>query len=239
MPHLALIRHGESQWNLESRFTGWADVDLTADGAAQMRGAAVALQAAGWMFDVSYSSVLRRCIRSQWILMDAMDCMWVPLITDWRLNERHYGALTGMLKSQAIEAYGADQVLSWRRSYEAQPPSYQSRVAEPLLIDRRYDGVPTAALPDCESLQQTAVRVLEVWAQSISLALRAGRRVVVMAHGNSLRALIKQIEGISDAAIAQLEVPNAVPWVYELDAGLEPLRKQILETPARPASEIL
>lgn len=239
MPHLALIRHGESLWNRDNRFTGWADVDLTEEGIAQMRGAAAALQTADWWFDLSYSSVLRRCIRSQWVLMDALDCMWVPLITDWRLNERHYGALTGMVKSQAIQVYGADQVQHWRRSYEAQPPAYQEKDDLVPFIDRRYEGISVAELPDSESLLQTAARVQRVWEGPISAALHAGRRVVITAHGNSLRALVKQLEGISDVEIAQLEVPNAVPWIYELDSSLEPIRKQILEVPARPVSEIL
>lgn len=239
MHHLTLIRHGESQWNRDNRFTGWSDIDLTQEGIAQIRSAAAALQAAGWWFDLAYSSVLRRCIRSQWILSDATACMWVPLVVDWRLNERHYGALTGMAKSQAIEPYGAVQVQRWRRSYEAQPPAYQENAESVPLIDRRYDGIAVADLPNSESLQQTAARVQRVWKESISAALLAGHRVVVMAHGNSLRALVKQLEGISDVAISQLEVPNAVPWIYELDSRLEPVRKQILAVPPRALSEIL
>ena len=239
MPHLALIRHGESQWNRDNRFTGWADVDLTEEGIAQMRGAAASLQAAGWWFDLAYSSVLRRCIRSQWILMDATDCMWVPLIADWRLNERHYGALTGMEKSQAIQMYGADQVQRWRRSYAAQPPALTGEDSSISWVDRRYEGIPAAELPASESLQQTTARVQRVWERSIAAQLRAGRRVVVMAHGNSLRALVKLLEGVSDAEIASLEMPNAVPWIYELDADLRPVGKRVLEVSPRPVSEIL
>ena len=239
MYQLILIRHGQSAWNRDNRFTGWADVALTDVGEAQMLKAGRLLRQEGWQVDLAYTSMLSRCIRSLWALLQGMDRVWVPVTLDWRLNERHYGALTAMLKDQAIETYGADQVLRWRRSYEAKPPPYQDGAAGPVLIDGRYEGVPVTALPSSESLQQTSVRVRDIWEESISWSLRAGRRVLVMAHGNSLRALIKQIEGISDTAIMQVEVPNGVPWVYALDSNLQPLSRQILDTLSGPASEIL
>ena len=236
---LILVRHGESQWNRDSRFTGWADVDLTAQGIVQMRGAARALREAGIDFDLAYSSVLHRCIRSLWILLEAMDCTWVPQILDWRLNERHYGALTGRSKSDAELQYGEATVLRWRRSYYAQPPALDAAAAAYITIDRRYAGLAPGDIPVGESLQQTVVRVREVWQQSISIALRANRSVAIIGHGNSLRALIKTVENLSDADIVRVEVDNGVPIVYELDAELQPYCKRVLSVAPRRTSEIL
>ncbi len=236
---LILVRHGESQWNREQRFTGWADVDLTDEGIAQMRGAATALHNADLGFDVSYSSVLRRCIRSQWVLLDTMNCMWVPQVLDWRLNERHYGALTGCMKSDAVRVYGEAVVHCWRRSFDAEPPPIDAAAAAHVAIDRRYATVAVSEIPVSESLCQTVGRVRSVWQQSIAPALHAGRRVAVVGHGNGLRALTKIIEGVPDDDIAHVEVGNGVPIIYELDGALKPLRKRVLPMPLGRPSEIL
>jgi 2,3-bisphosphoglycerate-dependent phosphoglycerate mutase len=238
-PRLILIRHGESQWNFEQRFTGWADVDLTPDGVQQMRTAALALQQEGIEPDLLYSSVLRRCIRSSWELLDALDRMWLPQILDWRLNERHYGALTGRSKPLAEQEFGVAAVLRWRRSYAGQPPALDAAAAAWVKTDQRYDAVPPHALPASESLEQTVERVRRVWQDSIAPALLTAKTVAIVGHGNSLRALIKIIEGLSDTEIASVEVSNGTPYVYELDAALRAQAKHILAVPLRRASEIL
>lgn len=236
---LILIRHGESEWNREDRFTGWADVGLTAEGMAQMQGAALALREAGIAVDLAYSSVLGRCVRSLWVLLEALECVWMPQRLDWRLNERHYGGLTGQSKSQAEAAYGAEAVRRWRRSFDAEPPALSDSAQEHIAIDRRYAGVPPERIPTGESLKQTVERVREVWQQSIVPSMQTNRSVAVIGHGNSLRALIKVIEGRADAEIAQLEVGNGTPIVYALTADFEPKDKWILPVRPRRASEIL
>jgi 2,3-bisphosphoglycerate-dependent phosphoglycerate mutase len=236
---LTLLRHGESLWNLEQRFTGWADVDLTPEGIAQMRGAAAALRAAGLEFDLAFTSVLKRCIRSQWVVLDALDCMWLPQVLDWRLNERHYGALTGRRKADAVQAHGEGTVKRWRRSYDAQPPAMDAAAAAWVPIDRRYAALQAGEIPASESLRQTVARVQAAWSDSIAPALRRGQRVLVTGHGNGLRALIKILEGVSDEAIVSVEVPNAAPIVYALDGKLQVLHKRTLPVPDRNASEIL
>lgn len=237
---LILVRHGESQWNLEGRFTGWADVDLTDVGVAQMREAAAALASVAITFDVAFTSVLRRCIRSQWVLQDAMDCMWVPIVADWRLNERHYGDLTGRLKEEAIRIHGQDMVQRWRRDYNTVPPPLLASPDSPVLIDRRYRALRPEQIPSGESLHQTVERVDGVWREVIAPALRSGQQVLVMAHGNSLRALIKLIEGLSDEDCQALEVPNAAPLIYELDPfSLNVLDKLPLNVSVRQSSNIL
>lgn len=237
--HLTLLRHGESQWNLEQRFTGWADVDLTDEGVVQMRGAATALREANLEFDVAFTSVLRRCIRSQWVVLDALDCMWLPQVLDWRLNERHYGGLTGRLKAQAIQTYGAAEVQRWRRSYDAQPPAMDAVAAGYVPIDRRYAALRAEEIPAGESLRETVLRVSAIWSDSIAPALQSGQRVLVIGHGNALRALIKIVEGVSDDGIMSVEVPNALPIVYELDGNLRVSNKRTLPVPERRASDIL
>lgn len=236
---LTLLRHGESLWNREQRFTGWADVDLTLEGIAQMRGAAAALREARLEFDVAFTSVLKRCIRSQWVVLDALDCLWLPQVLDWRLNERHYGALTGRLKAEAVQAHGEAAVKRWRRSYDAQPPAMDAAAAAWVPIDRRYAALQAGELPASESLRQTVARVQAAWSDSIAPALKAGQRVLVTGHGNGLRALIKILEGVSDEAIVSVEVPNAAPIVYALDGKLRVLHKRTLPVPDRNASEIL
>lgn len=236
---LVLVRHGESQWNQEGRFTGWADVDLTDVGVLQMHEAAAALKAADITFDVAFTSVLRRCIRSQWILQEAMDCMWVPVIPDWRLNERHYGHLTGQLKDDAIRIHGQDMVNQWRRAYDAVPPPLQASTDSPVQIDRRYHALQPEQIPSGESLHQTVRRVDGAWREVIAPALRSHQQVLVMAHGNSLRALIKIIEGLSDQDCQSLEVPNAAPLIYELDETLTVQGKTELTVQPRQSSTIL
>ena len=236
---LILIRHGQSQWNLENRFTGWADVDLTEEGAQQMRDAAVALCQAGLRFDIAYTSMLRRCIRSQWILLDAMDRMWLPQVCDWRLNERHYGALTGLLKADAERIHGAAKVQQWRRSYEACPPPLMADDHAFARLDERYGALGPSQFPLAESLKQTVERVLPLWEMTLVPILKAGKQVLITAHGNSLRALIKHLDGMADRDVVALEVPNAVPLVYELDQDLVPIHRTWLAVPPRSASGIL
>jgi 2,3-bisphosphoglycerate-dependent phosphoglycerate mutase len=236
---LTLLRHGESLWNREQRFTGWADVDLTTEGIAQMRGAAAALRGANVQFDVAFTSVLKRCVRSQWVVLDALDCMWLPQVCDWRLNERHYGALTGRRKAEAVQAHGEAAVKRWRRSYDAQPPAIDAAAAAWVPIDRRYAALRAGEIPASESLRQTVARVQACWSEAIAPALRCGQRVLVTGHGNGLRALVKLLEGVSDEAIVSVEVPNAAPIVYALDGELRVLHKRTLPVPDRNASEIL
>lgn len=240
MSQLILIRHGESEWNRDHRFTGWADVDLTELGRTQMHDAGVLLRREGLAVDQAFTSVLSRCIRSQWALLEGMGTVWVPVALDWRLNERHYGALTGLSKAAAVDAHGAEQVQRWRRSFATPPPHGLGDGDGHPIVDERYAQLPPGSIPQGESLAQVVERVRSVWLQSIVAALRAGQRVVVTAHGNSLRALIKLIEGIADDDISSLEVPNAVPIVYEMDAQLRLVRKATLATGAATApSEIL
>ncbi|MES2188171.1 MAG: 2,3-bisphosphoglycerate-dependent phosphoglycerate mutase [Pseudomonadota bacterium] len=238
-----LIRHGESLWNRDQRFTGWADVDLTDEGVAQMRDAAAVLHDNGITIDVAFSSVLLRCIRSLWTLLDAAHCPWVPQVLDWRLNERHYGALTGQSKPEAEQTHGKAAVRHWRRGYDARPPLLDAAAGaaatENVTIDRRYAGVPPGALPTGESLHDTVVRVRQVWQQSMAPVLHGHTTAVVVGHGNSLRALIKLLEDVSDQDIVGVEVGNASPIVYDLDARLKPVHKRVLAVAARRPSEIL
>lgn len=238
---LILVRHGESQWNREQRFTGWADVDLTAEGVAQMHDAARALAAAGILIDAAFSSVLLRCTRSLWELLDAADCTWVPRTLDWRLNERHYGALTGRSKPEAEIVHGKEAVRRWRRGYDTRPPLLEpgGEDLRQVPLDRRYAGRAPGTLPAGESLHDTVQRVQAVWHDTLAPALRQPQTVVVVGHGNSLRALIKILEGVSDEDIVSVEVGNASPVVYAFDADLRPAGKQVLAVPPRRASEIL
>jgi len=217
MPTLVLIRHGQSAWNLENRFTGWWDVPLTECGVAEATAAGVLLKARGYDFDRVFTSVQSRAIRTANLMLEAMDRLWLPVVKDWRLNERHYGGLTGLNKAETAAEFGERQVHVWRRSFDVPPPPMVPGGPFDLSGDRRYFGV---TVPATESLKDTIARVLPYWESTIAPALRAGERVAVAAHGNSLRALVKHLSGIGDADIANLEIPTGQPIVYELDAGL-------------------
>ena len=231
MHKLVLIRHGESTWNLENRFTGWTDVDLTPTGVEQARQAGRLLKDAGYDFDLAYTSVLTRAIRTLHLALDEMDRLWLPTVKHWRLNERHYGALQGLNKAETAQEYGNEQVLIWRRSYDIPPPALEPTDPRSERGDRRYAQLNPAEIPLTECLKDTVARVLPFWSESMAPAIRAGRRLVVSAHGNSIRALVKYLDGISDADIVGLNIPNGIPLVYELDAGLQPIRRYYLGDP--------
>lgn len=228
MSKLILVRHGESTWNLENRFTGWVDVDLTATGVQQAQHAGQLLKQAGLHFDLAYTSVLKRAIRTLWHIQDAMDLMWVPVVHSWRINERHYGALSGLNKAQTAAEYGDEQVLQWRRAFDIAPPALEADDPRTAYADPRYVKLSREEIPLTESLKDTIARVLPLWHSSIAPALQGGRTVALVAHGNSIRALIKYLEGISDADIVGLNIPNGVPLVYELDATLAVKDKRYL-----------
>ncbi|MFA5487909.1 MAG: 2,3-diphosphoglycerate-dependent phosphoglycerate mutase [Candidimonas sp.] len=228
MHKLVLMRHGESQWNLENRFTGWMDVDLTDTGREQARNAGALLKEQGYEFDLAYSSLLKRAIRTLWIALDEMDAMYTPIGLSWRLNERHYGALQGLNKAETAAEYGDEQVLIWRRAYAIAPNPLASDDPRHPRFDKRYSKVAPENLPATECLKDTVERVLPFWNESIAPAIRAGRRVLVAAHGNSLRALIKHLDGISDDDIVHLNIPTGQPLVYELDDELRPIRHYYL-----------
>lgn len=227
MHKLVLIRHGQSQWNLENRFSGWADVDLTEQGVAEAREAGRLLQADGLSFDVAHTSLLTRAVRTLWGVQDAMNLLWLPVITDWRLNERHYGGLTGLNKAETAKQYGEEQVKIWRRSYDVPPPP-MDRAANESVHDPRYASLDPKDIPDTECLKDTVDRVMPYWHEVLAPAIRAGQRVLVVAHGNSLRALVKYLDDISDEAIVGVNIPNGVPLVYEFDDDLKPLRHYYL-----------
>jgi len=219
---LVLLRHGQSAWNLENLFTGWTDVDLTAQGREEARAAGALLRDGGFEFARAYTSVLKRAIRTLWITLDEMDRMWIPVERDWRLNERHYGALQGLDKAATAAKYGADQVKVWRRSYDIPPPPLGADDPRHPRFDARYRLVDPARLPATESLKDTLARVEPWWRERLAPALGEGRDLLVVAHGNSLRALVKMLDGMSDAAIVEFNIPTGVPILYELDAGLKP-----------------
>ncbi len=228
MYKLVLLRHGESQWNLENRFTGWTDVDLTENGRTEARRAGELLRGEGFDFDLAYTSVLRRAIGTLWTVLDVMDRMWLPIEHSWRLNERHYGALQGLNKAETARRFGDEQVLVWRRAYAIAPdplPDGDERLA---LDDPRYADIDPALLPRTECLKDTVERVVPYWSERIAPSIRAGKRVVVAAHGNSLRALIKHLDQVGDDEIVHLNIPTARPLVYELDDDLKPLRHYYL-----------
>jgi len=239
MYKLVLLRHGESTWNLANRFTGWTDVDLSPKGIEEAHEAARLLREGGFTFDVAYTSLLKRAIRTLWIVMDDMDLMWLPVHRSWWLNERHYGALQGLDKAETTAKYGEQQVKIWRRSYDIPPPPLTPDDPRHPGHDRRYAGLRAEELPLAESLKDTVARFLPYWHETIVPAIRSGRRVLIAAHGNSLRALIKHLDGVSDEAIVELNVPTGIPLVYELDEDLRPLRSEYLGDPeaARKAAE--
>jgi len=225
---LVLLRHGESQWNLENRFTGWTDVDLTEQGRQEARAAGELLRSEGFEFDIAYASVLKRAIRTLWIALDAMDRMWLPVVHSWRLNERHYGALQGLNKAETAARFGEQQVLIWRRAYAVAPDPLSPEDPRWAGRDPRYKHLQPHDIPATECLRDTVARVIPFWKDSIAPAIQRGRRVIVAAHGNSLRALIKYLDNVSDDVIVGLNIPTARPLVYELDAELRPLRHYYL-----------
>ncbi len=239
MKTLVLLRHGESTWNLENRFTGWTDVDLTPKGIAEAHEAARLLRESGYTFDLCFTSLLERAIRTLWIILDDMDLMWLTVHKSWRLNERHYGALQELNKAETTAQYGEKQVLVWRRSYADPPPPLTPDDPRYPGHDRRYADVPRAELPLTESLKDTVARFLPYWHERIVPEVRAGRRVVIAAHGNSLRALVKYLDGVSEEEIVGLNIPTGIPLVYELQDDLRPIRHFYLGDPeaARKAAE--
>ena len=228
MHELVLIRHGESTWNLENRFTGWADVPLTDTGVAQARQAGQLLREGGFEFDIAYTSVLKRALWTLWHCLDEMDRTWLPVVNDWRLNERHYGALQGLNKAETARQYGDAQVLVWRRSYDTPPPALDLGDARNVRDDKRYARLRPEQIPLSECLKDTVERVMPFWNEVLAPAILAGQRVVVAAHGNSIRALVKYLDNVSDTDIVGLNIPNGIPLVYELDAQLAPLRSRYL-----------
>ena len=232
MHKLVLLRHGESDWNRENRFTGWTDVDLSSQGVEEARAAGGVLKESGYAFDVAYTSMLKRAIRTLNFALEALDELWIPVHKDWRLNERHYGALQGLNKSEMAAKFGEAQVLAWRRSYDTPPPALEASDPRNAARDPRYTGV---AAPLTECLKDTVARVVPCWRDTIGPAVESGKRVLVAAHGNSLRALVKHLDGTSDAEIVALNIPTGVPLVYELDAKLRPLKHYYLGDPAEVA----
>ncbi len=236
---LVLLRHGQSQWNLENRFTGWTDVDLTEQGEQEARESARLLTEEGFTFDVAYTSVLKRAIRTLWIVMDKMDLMWIPVHRSWRLNERHYGALQGLNKSETAAKHGLDQVKIWRRSYATPPPPLPEDDARLPHRDPRYAEVAREDLPATEALKNTVDRFLPYWSQEIAPTIRSGKKVLICAHGNSLRALVKHLDQVSEEDITELNIPTGIPLVYELDDDLKPIKHYYLGDPeaAKKAAE--
>ncbi|HEX9727333.1 MAG TPA: 2,3-diphosphoglycerate-dependent phosphoglycerate mutase [Gemmatimonadales bacterium] len=228
MHTLVLLRHGESSWNRENRFTGWTDVDLSEKGIGEARDSGRLLREEGYVFDEAYTSVLKRAIRTLWIALDEMDQMWIPVYRSWRLNERHYGALQGLNKAETAERHGEAQVKIWRRSYDTPPPSLALDDERHPSRDARYANVPAADLPRTESLKDTVARFLPYWKETIAPAVGAGRRVLMVAHGNSLRALVKYLDNVSEDEIVGLNIPTGVPLIYELDDVLAPQRHYYL-----------
>ncbi|HOV48656.1 MAG: 2,3-diphosphoglycerate-dependent phosphoglycerate mutase [Anaerolineae bacterium] len=231
MYKVVLLRHGESIWNQENLFTGWTDVDLSAKGIEEAHAAGKTLREAGYTFDVAFTSVLKRAIRTLWITLDEMDLMWIPVYRHWRLNERHYGALQGLNKAETAARYGEEQVLIWRRSYDVRPPALEPSDPRWPGHDRRYADLKPEELPAHECLKDTVARFLPYWHEAIAPVVQSGKRVIIAAHGNSLRALVKYLDAISDQAIIKLNIPTGVPLVYELDEHLQPITHYYLGDP--------
>jgi 2,3-bisphosphoglycerate-dependent phosphoglycerate mutase len=233
MRKLVLVRHGESQWNKENRFTGWTDVDLSAKGLEEAHEGGRVLKAEGYHFDVAYTSVLKRAIRTLWILLDEMDLMWIPVDRSWRLNERHYGALQGLNKAETAAKFGEDQVKIWRRSYDIRPPELTPEDPRYPGRDPRYSSLTPAELPLTECLKDTVARFLPLWHDTIAPAIQSGRKVLIAAHGNSLRALVKYLDQVPEKDIVELNIPTGMPLIYELDDNLKPLRHYYLGDPEK------
>jgi 2,3-bisphosphoglycerate-dependent phosphoglycerate mutase len=241
MHKLVLVRHGESTWNLENRFTGWTDVDLTPTGVEQAKNAGRLLKADGYEFDLAYTSVLKRATRTLWHCLDEMDRTWLPVVHSWRLNERHYGALQGLNKADMAKQYGEAQVLQWRRSYDTPPPSLEATDPRCERSDLRYAKLQPDQVPLTECLKDTVARVMPFWNESVAPAIKAGKKIVIAAHGNSIRALVKYLDNIADDAIVGVNIPNGIPLVYELDDELKPIRNYYLgdaEAAAKAAAAV-
>lgn len=238
MYKIVLLRHGESSWNKENRFTGWTDVDLSERGLEEAALAGETLKAEGFEFDIAFTSVLKRAIRTLWITLDKLDQMWIPVVRCWRLNERHYGALQGLNKAETAEKHGEEQVKIWRRSYDIPPPPLET--ADPRFPghDPRYGHLTEGALPKTESLKETVARFLPYWHDAIAPAVKSGKRVIIAAHGNSLRALVKYLDNVSDEDIISLNIPTGIPLVYELDEDLRPIKSYYLGDPDQIAAKI-
>jgi 2,3-bisphosphoglycerate-dependent phosphoglycerate mutase len=239
MHRVVLLRHGESTWNQENRFTGWTDVDLSDAGREEALKAGRLLKDEGYVFDVAYTSVLKRAIRTLWITLDALDLMWIPVAKNWRLNERHYGALQGLNKAETAAKHGDEQIKIWRRSYDIPPPPIEPDDGRHPARDPRYAGLNPDELPRGESLKDTVARFLPYWHGTIAPSIAAGSRVVIAAHGNSLRALVKYLDRVSESEIVELNIPTAIPLVYELDDALEPIRHYYLGDQAAAAAAAL
>lgn len=235
MTKLVLIRHGESTWNLENRFTGWTDVELTPLGVEQAKQSGRLLKEAGYEFDIAYTSVLKRAVWTLWHCLDQMDRTWLPIVNDWRLNERHYGALQGLNKAETAKKFGDEQVLIWRRSYDTPPPSLEPGDPRSERGDIRYARLKPGEVPLTECLKDTVARVLPFWNDTIAPAIGNGQRIVIAAHGNSIRALVKYLDNIGDDEIVGVNIPNGIPLVYELDAALKPIKSYYLGDPEAAA----
>jgi len=231
MIKLTLLRHGESLWNRDNRFSGWADVDLSPQGETEARNAGKVLEAGRYSFDVAYTSVLKRAVRTLWIVLDELDLMWIPVERSWRLNERHYGALQGLNKAKTAERFGEDQVLSWRRSYDIRPPSLDKTDERYPGQDARYSELDDQDIPLTECLKDTVDRFLPYWQASIAPALKTAKRAIIVAHGNSLRALVKYLDRVSDEDIVSMNIPTGIPLVYELDTELRAVKHYYLGDP--------
>jgi 2,3-bisphosphoglycerate-dependent phosphoglycerate mutase len=235
MPTLVLLRHGESTWNQENRFTGWTDVDLSERGLQEAKEAGRLLKEGGYQFDLAYTSVLKRAIRTLWITLDQLDQMWLPVVKDWRLNERHYGGLQGLNKAETAEKHGEAQVKIWRRSYDIPPPPLTSDDPRHAGRDPRYAGLSSSEVPLTESLKDTVARFLPYWHETIAPSIKSGKRVLIAAHGNSLRALVKYLDDIGDNDIVELNIPTGIPLVYELNDRLAPVKHYYLGDPKAAA----
>ncbi len=231
MHRVVLLRHGESTWNEENLFTGWTDVDLSEKGVKEAWEAGQVLKQEGYSFDIAYTSVLKRAIRTLWIVMDEMDLMWIPVIRDWRLNERHYGALQGLNKAEMAEKFGEKQVKIWRRSYDVRPPALERGDDRNPANDPRYRELKKEQVPLTECLKDTVERFLPCWHEVIGPAVQSGKRVIIAAHGNSLRALVKILDHTPDEVIPEVNIPTGIPLIYELDDGLKPIRNYYLGDP--------
>lgn len=231
MIKLVLLRHGESVWNRENRFTGWTDVDLSDKGREEAKKAGQLLKNGGYTFDIAYTSVLKRAIRTLWTTLDGMDLMWIPVVRSWRLNERHYGGLQGLNKSETAAKYGEDQVLIWRRSFDIPPPALTKDDQRYPGNDPRYSSLSESELPLTESLKDTIARFMPYWNETIAPSVKSGKKVLIAAHGNSLRALVKYLDSISDKDIVEVNIPTGIPLVYELDDNLKPLNRYYLGDP--------
>lgn len=233
---VVLLRHGQSLWNKENRFTGWKDVDLTDEGRREAQSAAALLKSEGFQFDVAHTSVLKRAIRTLWICLDNLDQMWIPVKRSWRLNERHYGGLTGLNKSETAEKFGEEQVFVWRRSYDTPPPPLDAEDANHPAKDAKYRNIDSSLLPASEALKHCKDRVMPYWEEQIVPDIRAGKTVIVAAHGNSLRAVVKHLDNISDEEISKLNIPTGIPLIYELDENLKAIRHYYLGDPEAAAN---